>query len=142
MYKRTCNLFDNYSRNQMINYGKYDEDLFNEKTSCNPGYPPGNSSGTSGLAKIRTRTPYLFDEDSDNGDSEDGEDGMVGCGCTRGLEKVCAYMKLSDECFETFTEKSMALTITLFKFIKVMDEFGLALELFIQSWNRIKDLIL
>ena len=138
-------------RNEMINYGKYDEELFDEENDelGNDGLERDkldqdevddrvnrpNSRNT--LNNSRRLTQYRFDLDSDS--EEDGPD--IGCSCMKGLRVVCSYMKMSDECFETFTEKSMALTMTLFKFIKVLDEFGVALELLIQSYSRIRNLI-
>lgn len=90
----------------------------------------------------------LFEELNDFDDNDkvnkslifDDKDDIT-CGCLNGLKTLYSYMKLSDECFDNFTEKSMALTITLFKFIKVMDEFTTALEMFIVSSNKIKSLI-
>lgn len=140
MYKGICDYkivenlyYSGRDRKDMINYGKYDEELFQDDDIV---HNSPNSHEHNSLSNSRRPTPYIFDADRDS------EEENIGCGCIKGLKVICSYMKMSDDCFETFTEKSMALTITLFKFVKVMDEFSAALELLIQSWSRIRNLIL
>jgi len=104
-----------YDDIDMKTYGRYDENLFESNNNA--------------------KKTVLRDFDDDN------EDIKYSCNFFKGLEVLCSYMSVSDECFENFTEKSMALTMTLFKFIKVIDEFSIALELLIQSLNKIKCIV-
>lgn len=125
----------------MIKYGRYDDELFDNdddsSTSSSSSEENKEIISKSDIRKSVKSQPYRFDDDDESDETD-----KIGCGCLTGLKVVCSYIKLSDECFETFTEKSMALTLTLFKFIKVLDEFSIALELFIQSSSKIKGLIL
>jgi hypothetical protein len=97
---------------------------------------------------LSKKVVYKFDDDDDDYDYDDFDkrknrgDDATGCGCLRGLEIVCSYMTLSDDCFEKFTDHAMALTITLFRFVKVLDEFSVALELLLKSSHKIKALAL
>ncbi|MEX0595392.1 MAG: hypothetical protein WD512_02750, partial [Candidatus Paceibacterota bacterium] len=134
----------NRDRENMINYGKNDESLFANQNDC-----------ICDIAKPKP-IPYIFDfENTERPErterterferplrAEWAENDDVNCGLMNGFNAFCSYMRMSDDYFETFTEKSMSLTVTLFKFVKVMDEFSVALELLLQSWIRIRNLIL
>jgi len=122
---------------------KYDENLF-------------ETNGSERHDKL----VYRFDDDPDDShydshddshndshyDSHDDShrndlDDEFNMGCFSFLNLVHLYIGSSDKSFETFTDKSMAITGTLFKFIKVMEEFSLALELFLISSNKIRSLL-
>lgn len=140
-------------RNNMKKYGKSDEELFTHNNHISNDIDIDNEIRQIKQTKNKNHkiTPYIFDEDIEENNKDkrykndyyrNDEDGEQGCGFYKQFSIICSYMTISDDCFETFTDKSMALTLTFFKFIKVMDEFSTALDLFMQSWSKIKTIIL